>query len=122
MTARLKLGAQALAVAAVVALLTLLIWRVAQGSPNPPKGAAPAFTLPRLLTPGRLALASLRGKVVVLNFWASWCVPCKDEAKTLEAGWMRWRPHGVVVLGVDSEDFSGDGRAFARRYGLTYPL
>src|SRR5207302_9684946 len=84
MTARLKLGAQALAVALVAALLALLIWRVAQGSASRPKGAAPPFTLPRLEAPGKLALASLRGKVVVLNFWASWCKPCTGEAKTLE--------------------------------------
>jgi cytochrome c biogenesis protein CcmG/thiol:disulfide interchange protein DsbE len=119
---RVKLGAQALAVGAVVALLALLIWRVAHGSPSRPTGAAPAFQLSRLEGQGALSLSSLRGKVVVLNFWASWCIPCKQEAGTLEAGWQRWRSRGVVVLGVDSEDFSGDGRRFAHRYGVTYPL
>jgi cytochrome c biogenesis protein CcmG, thiol:disulfide interchange protein DsbE len=58
---------------------------------------------------------------VVLNFWASWCVPCKSEAPRLEAAWRRWRGRGVVVVGVDAQDFSGDARRFIRRHSLTYP-
>jgi cytochrome c biogenesis protein CcmG/thiol:disulfide interchange protein DsbE len=117
---RVKLGGQVLAVGLVVALLAVLIWKVAKGSPAPPKGLAPAFTLSRLSGDGKVALASLRGKVVVLNFWASWCGPCKGEAKDLEAGSRRWSGKGVVVLGIDSEDFTGDAKSFARKYGLTY--
>jgi cytochrome c biogenesis protein CcmG/thiol:disulfide interchange protein DsbE len=120
MAARVKLGAQALAVAAVLALLALLIWRVAHG--NGRTATPKNFTLSRLDRPGRLELASLRGKVVVLNFWASWCIPCKQEAQTLEAAWQRYRLRGVVVLGVDVNDFSGDARNFMRRYGITYPV
>src|SRR5438874_10415128 len=120
MPARLKLTGQVLAVALVAGLLALLIWKVARGSG---KTAQPKnFTLPRLDKPGKLELASLRGKVVVLNFWASWCVPCKQEAKTFQRVWQEYRSRGVVVLGVDSKDFSGDAHSFAKRYGLTYPL
>jgi len=120
MPARLKLTGQVLAVALVAGLLALLIWKVAHGSG---KTAEPKnFTLPRLDTSGKLELASLRGKVVVLNFWASWCVPCKQEAPALESVWREYRSKGVVVLGVDSEDFTGDARSFLRKYGITYPV
>jgi len=120
MTARLKLTGQVVAVTLVAGLLAVLVWKVAQGSG---KTAEPKnFTLPRLDRPGKLELASLRGKVVVLNFWASWCVPCKEEAPALERIWHEYRSKGVVVVGVDSEDFSGDARSFMSRYGITYPV
>jgi cytochrome c biogenesis protein CcmG/thiol:disulfide interchange protein DsbE len=123
MTARLKLGAQALAVGLVALLLALLIWKVAHGSGKKaaPGKPAPDFTLNRIDRPGKLQLESLRGKVVVLNFWASWCYPCKEEAPALAAAAKRW-PGRVVVLGVDVNDFAGDARRFARKYGLDYPL
>ena len=130
MTARVKLGAQALAVGLVLALLALLIWKVAfkdNGggvAAKIDKGkitAAPDFVLSRLDRPGKLQLASLHGKAVVLNFWASWCYPCLKEAPALEEA---WRKHDgrVVVVGVDTNDFSGDARKFMRENGLTYPV
>jgi cytochrome c biogenesis protein CcmG/thiol:disulfide interchange protein DsbE len=126
MPVRLKYGLQAATVLVVLGLLALLIWKVVHqdkgvklgGGRTPP---APQFALSRLDAPGKLELASLRGKVVVLNFWASWCVPCKSEAPRLEAAWRRYRGQGVVVVGVDAQDFSGDARRFVRRYKLTYP-
>jgi cytochrome c biogenesis protein CcmG, thiol:disulfide interchange protein DsbE len=118
-----KLGAQALAVAGVGALGTILVWNLTHQSP-PPKvgGPAPAFSLPRLDGDGSLSLASLRGKTVVLNFFASWCGPCKREAPDLESLWRRYRSDGVVVLGVDSGDAAGDARRFLRAHGVTYPI
>ena len=83
---------------------------------------APAFDLPRLDTKGKLSLASLRGKVVVLNFWQSSCQPCKQEMPRLEAASRRWSGLGVVVVGVDMLDTRGAGSAFRRRYGATYPM
>ena len=121
--ARLKLGAQVLAVGLVALLLALLVWKLAHGSGNEAKVGHPApnFTLDRIDRSGSLQLASLRGKVVVLNFWASWCYPCKQEAPALSAAAERYGDR-VVVLGVDVNDFAGDARKFARKYGLRYPL
>jgi cytochrome c biogenesis protein CcmG/thiol:disulfide interchange protein DsbE len=129
--------AQGAALVAVAALLGLLIWQVATrdsggaaaklAASNGAPIAAPQFTLPRITgiagsLPGSIALASLRGKVVVLNFWASWCIPCKKEAPRLQDAYRRYAKQGVVVLGVDAQDFTGDARRFANRYKLTYPI
>jgi cytochrome c biogenesis protein CcmG/thiol:disulfide interchange protein DsbE len=128
MTGRVRLVAQAAAVAVVVALFALLAWKVTQGDSEVTAelargGApeAPAFTLERLDGEGDLSLESLRGKPVVLNFWASWCGPCKDEAPILEEASKRWQDEGVAFVGIDVKDFRGDARAFLERYGVTYP-
>jgi cytochrome c biogenesis protein CcmG/thiol:disulfide interchange protein DsbE len=122
--ARARLLGQIAAVGLVAALLALLGWKLAQGDEGEAStGApAPAFELERLDRDGTLALASLRGKGLVLNFWASWCIPCKDEAPLLQAAWEQHRDRGLVVVGIDAQDFRGDARRFAERYGLTYPL
>lgn len=123
MGGRIKLGAQALAVAAVGLLATLLVWKLTHQTPPPKVGSrAPAFSLPRFDGNGDLSLASFRGKTVVLNFFASWCDPCKREAPDLETLWRRYRSQGVVVLGVDSGDARGDARRFLSAHGVTYPI
>jgi cytochrome c biogenesis protein CcmG/thiol:disulfide interchange protein DsbE len=83
---------------------------------------APDFSLSRLNGEGQLRLRSLRGKAVVLNFWASWCVPCKEEASMLEAAANQFRSAGLVVVGVDAQDFRSDARRFLERHGVTYPI
>jgi cytochrome c biogenesis protein CcmG/thiol:disulfide interchange protein DsbE len=59
---------------------------------------------------------------VVVNFWASWCIPCKDEAPFLQEVYEQNVDRGLVVLGVDAQDFKQDARAFMERFGLTYPV
>jgi len=93
--------------------------RVAHGE----RPAAPdaGRSLPVLDGAGTGSLAALRGKVVVLNFWASWCEPCQVEAPLLERAQAQLARHGGTVLGVTYLDASPDSRAFVRQYHLTYP-
>ena len=123
MTGRLRLGAQVVALACVAALLGLLVWKLAHQQHAPKVGsAAPGFTLRRLGGTGSVSLASLRGRPVVLNFWASWCNPCKSEAAVLERDWTRYRSRGVVFLGVDDKDFPSDARRFVAAHRLTFTM
>jgi cytochrome c biogenesis protein CcmG/thiol:disulfide interchange protein DsbE len=119
---RLQLAGQTLAIAAVGVLAGLLGWNLTH-QPSPPRVGqrAPAFSLPRLSGGGTVSLASLRGKTVVLNFFASWCKPCKREAPALEQVWRDYRSQGVVVLGIDTNDAASDARRFISAHGVTYP-
>jgi cytochrome c biogenesis protein CcmG/thiol:disulfide interchange protein DsbE len=125
-----RLGAQALSVALVAGLLALLVWKVAHQTGNANVAAevtdgkrptAPDFTLPRLDGDGKLSLVAYAGKPRVVNFWASWCGPCRDEAPLLQQAAQEYRGR-LVVLGVDYQDFTGDARKFVRRFRLTYPI
>jgi peroxiredoxin len=122
-TGRVRLGAQLLALACVAGLLALLVWKLAHQQHAPKVGSqAPGFTLPRLEGSGKVSLASLRGQAVVLNFWASWCNPCKSEAAVLEREWTRYHGHGVVFVGVDYHDLAQYAREFVAAHGLTFPM
>ena len=123
---------QATAVATILALIGLLVHQVtkteeARGLVADVRAGetpeAPSLELPVLDGDRTISLASYRGeKAVVLNFWASWCEPCKEEAPMLQEAWERHRDRGVVVLGVNAQDFERDARRFVERYGLTYPI
>ena len=69
----------------------------------------------------RCQLAALRGHAVVLNFWASWCIPCRAEAPQLESVWREFRPTRLVVVGVDTQDLVTPARTFLTQYRLTFP-
>jgi thiol-disulfide isomerase/thioredoxin len=81
---------------------------------------APDFT-GTTLTGSRLSFSSYRGRVVVLNFWGSWCAPCREEAPTLAVVAQQYRQAGVSFLGVDVRDTTASALAFVRNYGIPYP-
>lgn len=125
-----RTAVRAVAAAAVAALAGVLAWHLThQPASVAPQVArhqivqAPNFTLGRLFGAGSLSLASLRGKLVVVNFWASDCRPCKQEMPRLVAFAHTWSSRGVVVVGIDVLEYrKGPARAFARRYRATYPM
>jgi len=84
---------------------------------------APEFTLPLFdrFEQEQIALSDLRGQVVVVNFWASWCVECYKEAALLEQAWQDYKGQGVMFLGVDYLDTQKEALAYMDKYGVTYP-
>ncbi len=121
MTRGLKLAGQLGALALVLGLLGLLVWKIASDdAPVATVGKpVPRFDLPTLSGDGRVAIADHVGTPMVINFWATWCVPCRTEAPLLERAAKRYRDR-VVFIGVDVRDFSGDAKDFVDEYGLTY--
>ena len=120
--------ARAAAAAVVLALLGLLVWDVTHSgkggvASKVDRGhvvAAPSTSLPYFGSrTGTFDLAAYRGKVVVLNFWASWCVDCKLEAKTLRDAAAKWGGK-VVFVGVDGSDLTSAARRYMQRYDVTY--
>src|ERR1700680_2028061 len=120
-----------------VGLLALLWTQLVTPAQNPTSGQtttidplvghpAPAFTLAALNTPTSqttLSLNDLKGKAIVLNVWASWCVPCNQEASILQTAWQQMSAQGkaVVFLGIDFQDSRSDALTFMHKYGISYP-
>jgi cytochrome c biogenesis protein CcmG, thiol:disulfide interchange protein DsbE len=115
----------------LVGLIALLAYGLASNEPD--RGveqalgrgdteAAPNLKLPKLGGGGNSSLADYRGKVVVLNFWASWCDPCKAESPLLERWHRRMSARNGTVLGVDMLDITGDAQKFIAEHGLSYPM
>jgi cytochrome c biogenesis protein CcmG/thiol:disulfide interchange protein DsbE len=109
----------------IVALIGLMIWgigkRAAGTTGNVPVASrpAPAFTLP-LFDGGQFDLAAQQGKPVLINFWASWCIPCEEEAAALEQASKTYKDR-VVFIGVNVQDTDPLARGFLRKFGVTYP-
>jgi len=107
-------------------IVALQLQRAQQGTAQPGQ-VIDNFTLPlfsghELNGKSEVRMADLRGKVVVINFWASWCKPCEQEAAELQQAWMEYEPTGqVVFLGVDYVDTEPEARVYLKKFGITYP-
>jgi len=106
--------------ALVLSMLGLLAWGLKKAQAGPVQnGLAPDFTLRGF--DGRTAtLSELRGQVVIINFWASWCPPCREEAAYLERTWRKYQDRGVVFIGVDYADTDKEALAYIAEFDITY--
>jgi cytochrome c biogenesis protein CcmG/thiol:disulfide interchange protein DsbE len=101
----------------VAAVIGLALIRNARGPLE--SGQAPDFSV--ITFSGQtLRLSELRGQVVVLNFWASWCLPCREEAPVLEQIWQQYGARGVTVIGIAWSDIESDSLAFMQEFDLSY--
>jgi cytochrome c biogenesis protein CcmG/thiol:disulfide interchange protein DsbE len=105
-----------IALVVVAGLLALGLQRA------PAQRVAPSFALPRLDGRGSISSSQFQGKPLVVNFFASWCTPCREEAPLLERTWQRYKGRGIHFLGVDVTDTQSSARDFLRKYGITYPV
>lgn len=113
---------QAVFVLVLLGFVGLLAARLIQTnqSEHRASGEAPPFTF-TTFEGETISLADLEGKGVVLNFWASWCAPCRDEAALLEAMWRRERDNGIVFIGLDYLDQEPAALAYLEEFDVTYP-
>lgn len=111
---------------ALLGIVAIGLRRAQQGTVQPGQ-VIDNFTLPlfsgyEMNGSSEVQLDDLRGKVVVINFWASWCKPCEQEAAELQQAWAEYEPTGeVVFLGVDYVDTEPEARVYLKKFGITYP-
>ena len=111
---------QVIAFGLILALLGLLAWGLRKTQAGQVQtGMAPDFTLTSF-SGETLTLSELRGQVVVINFWASWCPPCREEAPYLEQTWRKYKDQGVVFIGVDYVDTEKEALAYIEEFDITY--
>lgn len=111
-----------LALVPALAFIAILWFALARtGSQAVSGNAAPSFELELLDGSGVLTDEKLKGKPVVINFWASWCIPCREEAPLLEKTWRAYKNDGVLFLGVNIKDAESDAKRFVDEFGITYP-
>ncbi len=104
----------------ILGLLGLLGWRLVKvNSGQVDSGMAPDFTITSF-EDETITLSELRGQVVIINFWASWCPPCREEAPYLEATWRKYKDQGVVFIGVDYADAESKALAYLDEFDITY--
>jgi len=113
--------------AVIVVFVGFIAWGLSDASATQPvSGPAPNFTLTLFdgydggLGASSVTLSDLRGQVVLINFWASWCIPCEEEAADLEAAWRAYKDRGVVFIGVDWTDNEADALNYLKRFDITY--
>jgi cytochrome c biogenesis protein CcmG/thiol:disulfide interchange protein DsbE len=115
-----KNGGVTIVLAVVLALLGLLAWGLIKSQKGPvDSGVAPDFTITGY-DGQTVTLSDLSGKVVIINFWASWCPPCREEAAYLEQTWRKYKDQGVVFIGVDYVDTKKEALAYMAEFGITY--
>jgi cytochrome c biogenesis protein CcmG, thiol:disulfide interchange protein DsbE len=103
------------------ALFGLLLYGLAvKNAPPLAAGQAPPFEL-TTFDGQQISSAGLHGKPVVINFWASWCIPCRDEAPYLRSAWEKYKARGLVIVGVDYVDTDPEAKKFLADFGETYP-